>query len=70
MELGVGQHRRLKDSLRVAAVEAGSVAAAVGVRPGDVVLAIDGSEVKGLQQYAKMIAARKADRPLRIVVER
>ena len=54
---------------RVGAVEPGSPAAVAGLRPGDLILSIDGTPIRTFTELSK-IAAASADKELALVVDR
>jgi serine protease Do len=59
-----------EEILLVTAVEAGSSAEAAGIRPGDVVVEVQGRQVRHLRDYAEIVLHLDGSRPLRVVVHR
>jgi regulator of sigma E protease len=60
---------RQETSPRVDAVQAGSVAEAAGFKPGDLVVAIEGREIKSFAEMQRVVGASPGE-PLKIEVER
>ena len=56
--------------VRVEEVVPGSAAEKAGLRPGDVLLEIDGEEVADLRGYAKLLARRAPGERVRLTIER
>ncbi len=54
----------------IEAVEPGSAAAEVGIRPGDVILSVGGEEVNSVEGFAAAAKRVKKDRPVRMLVRR
>jgi len=54
---------------RIGGVEADSAAAAAGIKPGDLIVSIEGSPTESFNDVARIISVN-ADTPLRIVVDR
>jgi serine protease Do len=59
-----------RETLRVASVEQGSVAEVAGVRPGDIILEMNGRPVWTLQEYAEVLIRLEPGQPLRLLIER
>jgi serine protease Do len=64
--IAMGQHRRGGRGVPVAEVVPGSPAAAAGVRIGDVILAVDGTEIRNGSQLLQTLAKRNAGETVRL----
>ena len=64
--IAMGNHRRGGSGVPVAEVVPGSPAAAAGVRVGDVILAVDGGEIRNGNQLLQALAKRNAGDTVRL----
>ncbi|HEY8525427.1 MAG TPA: trypsin-like peptidase domain-containing protein [Acidimicrobiales bacterium] len=67
---GSGLHDRAGQGAELVAVEPGGPAAAAGLRPGDVVVAIDGRPVDRMSDLVRWLRARPPGHPAELAVER
>jgi S1-C subfamily serine protease len=56
--------------VRVQEVLPGSPAEAAGIRPGDVILSLDGTPITGLRAYSDLLKARKPGDAVEVVVRK
>jgi len=68
--ISMGVHRRGGSGVPVAEVVPGSPAAAAGLRVGDVIIAIDGGDVRNGNQLLQMLAKRNAGERVRLRIAR
>jgi S1-C subfamily serine protease len=61
---------KAEGGMRIASVEAGSPAAAGGLREGDVIVAIEQDAVTGIDDLHRWLTVGQIDRPLRVLVLR